>query len=58
MVNECITMPNMDLTVKMTVTVPGSLRVALEKQAEVEGRTLSNMVTVLLKEAIKKATQT
>ena len=48
-------MPNMDLTVKMHVTVPGSLRAALEKQAEAEGRTLSNMVTVLLKEAIKKA---
>ena len=55
MANDCITMPNMDLTVKMTVTIPGPLRVALEKRAEEEGRTLSNMVTYLLKEAIKKA---
>lgn len=47
-------MQDMNKTVKMNVTVPAGLRAALETRASAEGRNLSNMVTVLLKEAMEK----
>jgi flagellar hook assembly protein FlgD len=53
MVKQGATLSQVDKTVKMNVTVPGSLRDLLEKRACQESRTLSNMVTVLLREAMK-----
>lgn len=47
-------MSSMDKTVKMTVTVPASLLEATKRRAEIEQRNLSNMVTVLLTEGMKK----
>jgi len=44
----------MDKTVKMHVTVPAWLRAELEARAAKESRNLSNMVTLLLKQGVKK----
>jgi hypothetical protein len=44
----------MDKTVKMTVTVPGSLLKEAKKLAKEEHRNLSNMVTYLLKKGMEK----
>ncbi len=41
-------------TEKMTVTVPKDLKQKLKDRAEKENRNFSNMVTVLLSEAVKK----
>lgn len=44
----------MDKTEKLTVTVPASLIRRVRKQAEKEGRNLSNMVTVILRKGVTK----
>jgi hypothetical protein len=44
----------MEKTVKMTVTVPGSVLEEAKKMAAAQQRNLSNMVTVLIKKGLDK----
>jgi hypothetical protein len=48
------TMPDMDKTVKMTVTIPTALLEQLKARARAEERNLSNMVCVLVRKGIAK----
>lgn len=43
----------MSRTQKLTVTVPENLIAAVKEQAIKEGRNVSNMVTVILRDAVK-----
>ena len=47
-------MASMDKTVKMTVTVPGSVLDEAKRLAQAEHRNLSNMVTYLIKKGLEK----
>ncbi len=55
MVRKGTKIGKMDKAEKVSLSITGSVLDAVKVRAEAEGRTLSNMVTVLLKDAIKKA---
>jgi predicted DNA binding CopG/RHH family protein len=47
-------MANMDKALKISVSIPQSVVEAIKKRAKLEGRTFSNMVTLILREAENK----
>lgn len=54
MVGKSKKLGSMDRATKVSVSIPHSVVEAVRKQAAAEGRTFSNMVTKLLKEAGKE----
>ncbi len=47
-------MPKMDRTERVGLTIPASVVRAIKARAKTEGRTVSNMVTVILKEQMQE----